>query len=328
MRDRLTREHHRGGAVGEHAGRLHDVVRRNAGFLFNILGREGFAVFDELFIARAPLVDELALYESFLHEDADHAPGKRAVGAGLYLQVNVGLFGNLRAARIGDDELQAARLLREEIPEEPVGRGPGAVLADDHAALRLRARTARDFSAVGKLKRMHVGEVAGHRAFAAVIGAAEIARETHDGWTGLLRVAAVKEHAVGAVLFLHGIELLGDRLDRLVPADAHPARICRTLGRRALHGVKESIGVVEPLERRNALRAEEVIRMFVPVFNADHGIAARLEMDAAHRHMVAGIADGPAGPVGLRFLRGCCTDSRLEKRGGKARARTLHQGAA
>ena len=105
-------------------------------------------------------------------------------------------------------------------------------------------------------------------------------------------------------------------------------RTRRALRRRTLHRVKKAIGVIEPLERRDALRAEKVIRMFVPIFNADHGIAARLEMDAAHRHMVAGIADSPAGPVALSFLDGGCTDGRLEKRGSKARARTLHQGAA
>ncbi len=269
-----------------------------------------------------------ALDAALLDEHADEAPGDGAVGAGPRLQMHVRLLGDLRPARIDDDELQAPNLLREKVAEEPVGRGPGAVLADDHRALRLRIRAAGDLRAVAELDGMDVGEVARDRALAPVVGAAEVARETHDGRPRLLRVAAVEEHAVGAVFRLHAVESLRDHADRLVPADPHPARIGRALGRRALHRIKEPVRVVEALKRRDALRAEEVVRMLLPVLDADHGVAARLEMNAAHRHVVARVADGPAGPFLLRVPALRTDGKRLEERRGIGGPRALEQGAA
>ena len=152
--------------------------------------------------------------------------------------MNVGLFGDLGAAHVHDDELHAAGLRGEKTAEEAVGLRPCAVLADDHQALGLRAHAAGDFTAVGEFERMHHGEVAGHRAFAAVVRRAEVARKAHDGRTRLLRVAAVEHHAVGAVLGLHGRKPFGDGLDRLVPRDADPARVLGALGCGALDRIE------------------------------------------------------------------------------------------
>ena len=180
--------------------------------------------------------------------------------------------------------------------------GPGAVLAHDEEALGLRVRAAGDFLTPGEFFGVHVGEVAGGGTFAAVVGAAVVTRKAHDGRTRFLRVAAEEHHLFGTVLRLDFGKILHDRLDRFVPGAAHPARILRALGVRALQRIEKAVRVVEALQRRNALGAERIVRMLLPVFNLDDVIAAGFELQTAHRHVVAAVADGIARPDLVAFL--------------------------
>ena len=167
--------------------------------------------------------------------------------------MDVGLFGDLRTARINDDQFETAGLLTEQIVEELVRRRPAAVLTHDEAAPGLGRGSSGDFGAVGEFQRVHVREVARDRAFATVVGRAEVTRKTHDGRTRFLGVAAVKEHAVGTVLRLHLVEIFGDYLDRFIPRNTNPARIRTPLGVHAFHRVKQTVRVVKALQRGKSL---------------------------------------------------------------------------
>ena len=60
--------------------------------------------------------------------------------------------------------------------------------------------------------------------------------------------AAPAEQRLRAVLLPDLADVVSDGLICLVPADAHPARVIRPLGIRALHGVLDAIGVITRLD--------------------------------------------------------------------------------
>ena len=316
MRERLRREREGARSLRPEAGAFDDKLRGNAREFFGLFRREAFAVGGVLFKAVRPLRDEFLVVEVFLDENADHARDECGVGADAGLQVDVGDFGGLRAARVDRDDLAAALLrglnglppahgLRPDVRGENevdlgVGRGRAPVVG--HAEVEFFGH--------------HAARAAADRRFRTPGDGTEVAREAIDGGTRFLRVARVEHHAVGTVLLARGEHVGGDLLVGFVPGDAHPARIGGALGVRALHRVEETVWIVEALQGRPALGAEPVVGIFLPVVDAVDDVSFRFEANAAGWHVVAGVANRKARPG---FFGGGAVGLRKDRRGGGKR---------
>ena len=316
VREALRREREGAGAFGVHAGRGHDVGGGHAGDLLGLFRGEGLAVGGKLFKAVAPLLDELAIVEAFLDENADHAHGKRAVGAHAGRQMDVGKLGGLRATGVDRDDLAAAGLgLDEGLP--PAQRLCPDVRRHDHEGARLFGRHgARRRTAPGELLGLHAAGAAGGRRFVGPVHGAEMTGKTDDGRTRLLRVARIEHHAVSTVLLPDAQKIFRNHPVGFLPGAADESGILAALGIRALHRMEQTIRVVESLERRQPLRAEDVAGVLLPVFNRFDHVPACMELDAARRHVVAVVADRIAGPLPGGFGG---SGNRNEHAGGRAR---------
>ena len=223
------------------------VDRHAAGGLHAVYHKEG---------SIGPALDVEILVEIVLDDEIDPCQTQGAVGAGLEVHVDVGLVAQVGHARVnrhigissrGDVDRGTAALV-------VVGDLGGSAPGDENA----RA-VGGGHPGVGELGDHLGGHVA--RALADLPGGHRVGRadELQPRTVGVLgpdaRSAAHEEHGLAAVLVLELLELLGDGAVRLVPGDAHPARVGGALGVRALHGVVDAVGVVGGLDGRLALGA-------------------------------------------------------------------------
>ena len=139
--------------------------------------------------------------------------------------------------------------------------------------------------------------------------------KTDDGRTRFLRVARIEHHAVRTVPLPDAQKIFGNHPVGFVPGTADESRILAALGIRALHRMEQTIRVVESLERRQSLRAENVAGVLLPVFNRFDHVPACMELDAARGHVVAVVADRIAGPLLGGFG---CSGNRNEHACGRA----------
>lgn len=209
--------------------------------------------------AVAPVAHEVAVVPALLDHHAGDAKGESAVAARPHAEPEIGLVGKPGLAGIDDDELGAARLCRRGARRVGEPGGAGVMAPEQHAA--------------------GVGEIQGGHADAEGIGAGVILvpvaelrgvdpvrtaegvdqpldPENAVGESGGAGRRHREGDALGAALVAQAAELAGGCRQRLVPADALPARIGIALGPRALHRIEQTIAAVDQLRRRPALDAK------------------------------------------------------------------------
>ena len=245
--------------------------------------------------------------------DDDIGPGKSqcAVGAGLEVHVDVGLVAQVGHARV-DGNVGVGRL-------GEVNRGTAAlVVVGDLGGAAPRNEDAGAVGGghpgVGVLGDHLSGHVA--RALADLPGGHGVGRTDHlqPRSIGMLgpdaRGAAHEKHGLAAVLVHELMELLGDGAVRLIPGDAHPARVGGTLGIRALHGVVDAVGVVGGLDGRLALGAavaHRVERRLGIALDLDRAAVLHGDDDAA-LVLAAGAAAGADELHAIALVTHLCLD--------------------
>ena len=189
--------------------------------------------------------------EVLVDDDLDHAEREARVGAGAQLQVDVGVRGEPRDARLHADEL-ATELhgVGHPVAHEEVGVGDGGVAAPDDGALgahplgvvvaqRRELREVGDeHAAVGHDHERQAGQVAGGAGQEAVLVGVRHAADLP------LVVAGGAAQAVDGVAAVgHGdaAELLVAGFQRLVPRDALP--LAASALAHAPHGVQDAVGM-------------------------------------------------------------------------------------
>ena len=296
VRGRLRGEREGTGTLRPETRPFDDELRRDARQFFGLFRREFFDVRLVGFKAVRPFLDEGLVVEVLLDEHAAHARDQGGVGPDAGLQVNVRDLGRLRAAGVDRDDLAAAVLRGHDRLPPVEGLRPN-VRRENEIDLGVgRGRAAVVGAAEVEFFGHHAARAAPNRRLRAPSGGTEVARQAVDRGTRLLRVASVEHHALGAVLLARREHLRRDHLVGLVPTDAHPTGVLRALRVRALHGIEETVRVVEALERREPLRAEHVPRVFRPVLDLEDGVPLRMEADPALRDVVAAVADDVARP--------------------------------
>ena len=137
---------------------------------------------------------------------------------------------------------------------------------------------ARRRTAPGELLGLHAAGAAGGRRFVGPVHGAEMTGKTDDGRTRLLRVARIEHHAVSTVLLPDAQKIFRNHPVGFLPGAADESGILAALGIRALHRMEQTIRVVESLERREPLRAEDVAGVLLPVFNRFDHVPACMEL--------------------------------------------------
>ena len=244
------------------------------------------------------------------------ARGQRAVGAGAQLQVDVGQAGHGGGdARVDHDELAAALLVLHHLAKA-VGLRPGGVERPHQGARRGVAGVgAHGEGAHGEPGADPGGGGAG-RALGAVAGRAEERGHAGHGAAGLLGVAAVKEHLLGAVLLLHAVELARDALVGLLPGNLLPLGRAGALLVGSHHGRGEAVRVVELLQARETLGADGRRGVLVARLHAHNLAVFHGGGDAALGHVVAHVTVGVAHLFG-----GVCGNGALGVADGKRTGR-------
>ena len=129
---------------------------------------------------------------------------------------------------------------------------------------------------------------------------------------------AIHDHAVLAVLGVHALELVGHVRERLVPADALPLVLAAEfamgvlattrLPALALHGVLDTVGVVDLLAQRASAQAAALLRLVeavlvrvVRLLADDHAVD---HVAAVHAHLVAVLMAVDGQPFAALFQDG------------------------
>ena len=108
--------------MSQASGGRPDIVGRNAGDLFSLLGRHGPHAFCVLVEAVAPVFDELVIVEVLLDDDVVQRHRKRRIGARAKLEMVLGMHSEPAGARISDDQLRSAlHHVDDAVPEQAVG---------------------------------------------------------------------------------------------------------------------------------------------------------------------------------------------------------------
>ena len=261
----------------------------------------------------APVLHQVVVVKLPIHHNVRPAQGKRLVGAGTQRNVVVGRMAAVAHARVDADEALGA--LRGLV------RGAAAVVV-----VRLRL--------VGAPLHVHLRIVAHRHPVCAVLygerahHATRALADLHGGMAvaAVIQIAdgkAARPHAAGAaivhqsqvaVLVHRLVKLLHDGLERLIPADAHPARIVLVLGVRALHGVAQAVGVVRGLY--GCLRFRTAVAVGVP------GAVVALYLHGAavlhgHPHAALHLAAPAARRADALDLAACGRRVRFRQRPGR-----------
>ena len=220
----------------EHAGSIVDLLLGDPADLRDLVGRVVLQALDELVEAVAPVVNEVVIVQVLVDDDAQHAHGERAVGAGANLDPDVGLRGEPREGRIHDDELRAhAHEVDQPVADEAVGVGRERLVAphDNNlgllplrivVAIRVQLRGVQD-PAVAVFH-----EVGGHAGLVAGVGREEAERH--------VRAAEDGTEAHGAVP--HGVTAGAGQGDDTLGPDAVVI---------VMNGLADLlVGVLEPVE--------------------------------------------------------------------------------
>ena len=212
------------------------------------VGRERRAVgFAQEKRAVGPRLEKIAIDIAALDQQIGEAEGKRAVAPGAHAEPGIRLVGEALAARIDDDQLGAARLRLCHPPG--IGEPGGArIVAPEENAVGIGEIRHRRADAIGQGIDIVAVEIADlgaeHR-----VGAAEGVAQALDPEIGILQAGARRRgDAEGDTLrpFSLGdiVELGGNGIERLVPADALPARVRLALGPGAAQRMKETVGMM------------------------------------------------------------------------------------
>ena len=206
-----------------------------------------------------PVADEVAIVPALREHHRGQPEGERAVGAGAHAQPLVGAGGRARAPRIDHDQRGAARdRLRDRGGLGEVG-GRRVVAPQEQAGGPLEVRGA-DVGAEGERGRVvampRAELLAPHH-----VGAPERADEPVDpreavGDRGARGRGDRERHRLGALALGQRAHALRGPVERLVPGDAHPARVGIAPGPRAAHRVEQPIGRVHQLRRGLPLHAQ------------------------------------------------------------------------
>ena len=234
------------------------------------------------------LGDEVVVDPAGLDEQVEQAVEEREVGAGAHLQVQVGLLGRRRAARVDDDQL-GARPDPVEQPQEQDRVAVGHVRADDEEHVGVVEVVVGAGRAVGAERQLVAGAGAGHaqpRVGLDLVGPDEALGQLVGEVLGLDRHLArhVEGDGVRPVLVEHVPQAPGGAGDRLVG------------GARRVLGV--AVGPHEPgrdaslgaqhVGARDALRAEPTgVRRVVPVARRPHRDASAVVVGGDVEHDTA-----------------------------------------
>ena len=185
--------------------------------------REGLDLRGKLLEAEAVLVDILLVVE-FLADDHVH-PGEQQgdIGSGLDRQIELGLAGRNREARVGDNQADAAADRMGELLHLGVVHVLAQVRADQHEALRvLNVRPLRrsDIVAVGE-READIARSAAlrKRRRSNVVGAVGSERVLEERAAKSVDESRKRFGTIGGLDLLH---LLGDEAQRLVPSHFLP----------------------------------------------------------------------------------------------------------
>ena len=282
---------------------LNLMVNRNAAGRLHAVDHEEGGV--------SPALHIQVVVQLILDDDIGPSKSQCAVGAGLEVHVDVGLVAQVGHARV-DGNVGVGRL-------GEVNRGTAAlVVVGDLGGAAPRNVNAGTVGGghpgVGVLRDHHRCHVA--RALADLPGGHGVGRTDHlqPRSIGMLgpdaRGAAHEKHGLAAVLVHELMELLGDGAVRLIPGDAHPARVGGTLGIRALHGVVDAVGVVGGLDGRLALGAavaHRVERRLGIALDLDRAAVLHGDDDAA-LVLAAGAAAGADELHAIALVTHLCLD--------------------
>ena len=322
VRKRLRSQGEAAGAFGVHTSGLNDKVGRNTGNGFGLFGCEVFAVISVLFNAVNPLVAEGLVVQTFFEEDAADTGAQGRVSALFGLEMDRCEFGNLCATCVNHNDVDTALLSGTDHVPPAVRLRPRTVGSHDHERFCLRAASAAGvFAAENELFGKQGAFTAGDRRFGTVVISTEIACQTHCGRTGFFRVTAEDKEFFCAVLIANLLHIGGNRCQRFLPRNTNESGIGTSFRIGALHRIKQAIGVVESLQSCQGFIAQQLAAVLFPVSDRNNDIALSLEMNTAHRHLVAVVADRVS--VFKRLLCACCFCEEAASRtdGGEGRDR-------
>ena len=158
----------------------------------------------------------------------------------------------------------------------------------------LRAIDVHDVAAGDEHGRAYARHVAGvsREREARVVRAAVGCGQPNDGLDVAAR-ASCEDDRLGAVFFLYSVELFGDELVRLIPADALPFVLLTAELAGALHGMQQAVGVLQNLGQVQAAHAQAALveRVLQVAFDL-HELAVLVRV---HQHAAAVVAAG-SGP--------------------------------
>ncbi len=289
--------------------------------------------------------------EVLLDEHVRDGVDERGVGAGTQRNPLVGArCHRVAVARVDDDDLRAAlleRLLKMVGGARAAGLRLAGVLAEHHDQLRIhdvgvgvgRARAVQVRQRCGNLRRA----VAAVAAQAAAVQVDEARQERADV-AGVHARRVVVPNGLGAVLVEDALIVLGDEVVCLVPRDLLELSLAALA--RALHGVAQAVGVVDPTADgaaaqagANLVVAVRIVAGVVALHPGDfvvlHVQAQRAPTLAVHRavaphHLLVHRRGGGVAASRILGFRGAGEQRTASQGGGTepGERRTLHERAA
>ena len=288
--------------------------------------------------ANAVLVEEVPVHQVLLDHLVRKPRHQRGVGArhdGDPLHVLVG--GQVVAARVDAYYAHALLLARDrQIVAQPVARHArlGRRVAEQHHELAGGQRAERPGApavAVGVGLGAEVERAVGVVAVARHLSAHQV-EQAEEGVVHhevlLDSRALLDEDGLVSVCVLHALELAGDGVEGLVPADALVLALSALGAFDALHGVVEPVGAVDPAAYRTAAQACASLEPFAAetsvagVVRLDVGDLAALHV--ALQHACASAVHVAVGPDDLVAFVGhglghVCSEHRAGGRGPSSR---------
>ena len=224
--------------------------------------------------ARGPLFHELVVVQVFVDDDVQPGAGQRRVGAGTDGQPVFRASAPPGQTWVDRDDLGAhLDALHQPVADVAVGVGGQRLVAPHHQHLG-RTELVGHVAVGMPLRGVDDGEVAhGSDAAAGARQVARIAREADVRHVRRLegsleevvqlphraaRRALRAQDGLGAVLFPHLARLALNDVVRLVPRDALPLVLATLTG--ALHGVLQTVRVVDGLDTVQAAHAQTTVR--------------------------------------------------------------------
>ena len=281
-------------------------------------------VVGELVVPRSLLevAHELLVPKSLRQNDVRNRAGQRTVGAGDDRQPLVGLRGGRRQARVDHVNLRAIHDLA------PHARRPAGHAVRRDGVGRPHKEALRVGKVVVVVREGTFGRPVRHLlGFGADVAVTEVVRGAEQDVELLVEdvadtggAALLEGELLRFAILLELHELVGDGIERLVPADRHKTRVdaAPLLGVGALHRGLDAVGVVDLLDREMRLRADFAARRrAIPIArDAEDTLVLRIHLHGAGGSAPLAGGCGPlAGLVRLVGLIGYGGKRRHPRRG-------------